>query len=73
VFQINTSGGCWSLDSAISIAVRPTAGGSNNICVGDPVAIVVPNANPGQGSCRAFVTKSLTAEEVAALPDRVRP
>ena len=73
VFQINTSGGCWDLDSALSIAVTPTLGGSDTVCVGDPVQIIVPNAAPGRRTCRAFVTKSLTAEEVAALPDRARP
>lgn len=73
VFQINTSGGCWDLDSALSIAVTPTVGGSDTVCVGDPVHILVPSADPGRRTCRAFVTKSLTAEEVAALPDRARP
>ncbi|MDK2746826.1 MAG: DUF6491 family protein [Brevundimonas sp.] len=73
VFQINTSGGCWDLDSALSIAVTPTLGGSDTVCVGDPVQIIVPNADPGRRTCRAFVAKSLTAEEVAALPDRARP
>ncbi|MBJ7318572.1 MAG: hypothetical protein KJ728_04810 [Alphaproteobacteria bacterium] len=73
VFQINTSGACWDLDSAVSIAVTPTLGGSDTVCVGDPVQILVPNADPGRRTCRAFVTKSLTAEEVAALPDRARP
>lgn len=73
VFQINTSGACWDLDSAVSIAVTPTLGGSDTVCVGDPVQIIVPNADPGRRTCRAFVTKSLTAEEVAALPDRARP
>lgn len=73
VFQINTAGGCWDLDSAISIAVTPTLGGSDTVCVGDPVQVIVPNADPGRRTCRAFVTKSLNAEEVAALPDRARP
>ncbi len=73
VFQINTSGACWDMDSALSIAVTPTLGGSDTVCVGDPVQIIVPNADPSRRSCRAFVAKSLTAEEVAALPDRARP
>jgi hypothetical protein len=73
VFHINTGGGCWDLDSATSIAVLPTGGGSDTVCVGDPVRILVPGASPGHGACRAMVTKSLNAEEVAALPDRVRP
>ena len=73
VFHINTAGGCWDLDSAISIAVLPTGGGSDTVCVGDPVRVLVPNSSPGRGACRAFVTKSLNAEEIAALPDRARP
>jgi len=73
VFHINTSGGCTDLDSAISIAVLPTGGGSDTVCVGDPVRILVPDASMGRGVCRGFVNKSLDAEEIAALPDRVRP
>lgn len=73
VFKIDAAGGCWDMDSALSIAVVPTTGGSDNVCVGDPVRLIVPGSTPGQGTCRAFVTKSLTAEEVAALPDRSRP
>ncbi|MAL57919.1 MAG: hypothetical protein CL682_12385 [Brevundimonas sp.] len=73
VFEINTSGGCWDLDSAISIAITPTAGVSENVCVGDPVNILVPSATPGNRTCRAFITRSLTEAEVEALPDRARP
>jgi Family of unknown function (DUF6491) len=73
VFLINTAGGCHDLDSAISIAVTPTAGGSDNVCVGDSVHVLVPGSSFGPGACRAFVTKSLNAEEVAALPSRARP
>lgn len=73
VFLINTSGGCLDLDSTLSIAIVPTSGGSDNVCVSDPVRIIAPGSSFGSGSCRAFVTKSLTAEEVAALPSRSRP
>lgn len=73
VFLINTSGGCTDLDSALSIAIVPTSGGSDNVCVGDPVRIVAPGSSFGSGACRAFVTKSLTEEDVAALPSRARP
>jgi Family of unknown function (DUF6491) len=73
VFLINTAGGCPDLDSAISIAVTPTVGGSDNVCVGDSVHVIVPGSSFGSGTCRAFVTKSLNAEEVAALPSRARP
>lgn len=73
VFQINTNGACWDLNSAHSLAIVPALGGSNTICVGDMVRIVVPRPLPGQGVCRASVVKSLTAEEAAALPSAVRP
>ena len=73
VFLINTSGGCTDLDSALSIAIVPTSGGSDNVCVGDPVRVVAPGSSFGSGACRAFVTKSLTEEDVAALPSRARP
>jgi len=73
VFHISTNGGCWDLDSANSLAVLPTLGGSNRVCVGDMVRIVVPHPSTGQGVCRATVAKSLTAEQVAALPGSTRP
>lgn len=73
VFLINTSGGCPDLDLATSIAVTPTMGGSDNVCIGDTVHVLVPGSSIGSGACRAFVTKSLNAEEIAALPDRARP
>lgn len=73
VYQIRTSGGCWDMDSALALAVTPALGGSSNICVGDPVNVLVPGGAPGRGVCRGTVSKSLTAEEVAALPSRARP
>ncbi len=73
VFLINTAGGCTDLDSAMSIAVTPTIGGPDNVCVGDTVRVLVPNSSIGSGPCRAFVTKSLNAEQIAALPSRARP
>lgn len=73
VFQISTNGGCWDLDAAYSVAILPPLGGTSTICVGDMVRIVVPNTSPARDSCRATVAKSLTAEEVAALPDGSRP
>ncbi|WAC59181.1 DUF6491 family protein [Brevundimonas sp. SL130] len=73
VFLINTAGGCFDLDSASSIAVTPTIGGSDNICVGDSVRVIVPGSSFGSGACRAFVTKSLNADEITALPSRARP
>lgn len=73
VFHISTNGGCWDLDTAYSVAILPPLGGTNTICVGDMVRIVVPNTSPARGVCRATVAKSLTAEEVAALPDGSRP
>ena len=72
VFLVS-SGGCPDLDSAISIALTPTSGGSDNLCVGDPVRVIVPGSTMGRDACRAFVTKSLSADEVAALPDSARP
>lgn len=73
VFKIDAAAGCWDLDNALSIAVVSTSGGSDNVCVGDPVLLIVPGSTPGQGTCRAFVGQSLTTEEVAALSDRARP
>lgn len=73
VFQINTAGGCWDLDSAITLAITPRFFPSRSVCVGDAVDVIVPMASPGNRRCRALVTKSLTPDEVAALPKRSQP
>lgn len=73
VFLITTTG-CWDMDTALAIAVTPGRGGGGYSCVGDPVDVRVPGgAGAGNGRCRGLVTKSLTAEEAAALPSRSRP
>jgi hypothetical protein len=73
VFQINTLGGCWDLDSAITLAITPRFFPSSSACVGDSVQVIVPMASPGNRRCRALVVKALTPEEVAALPKRSQP
>lgn len=73
VFQISTGGGCWNLDSALALSIQPVLGASSFVCVGDQVHVAVPNGQPADGRCRGLVTKSLTPEEVAALPKNAQP
>lgn len=73
VYQITTTGGCWDMDNALALSITPTLGGSSNVCLNDMVNVVVPGGMPGSGRCRGTVMKSLTAEEIAALPSRSRP
>lgn len=73
VYQITTTGGCWNMDNALALSITPTLGGSSNVCLGDMVNVFVPGGMPGSGRCRGTVTKSLTPDEVAAMPSRSRP
>ncbi|WP_312144672.1 DUF6491 family protein [Brevundimonas sp.] len=74
VFQVSAVGGCWDLDSAVSLAILPRFPTSSiSTCVGDTVEVIVPSGSPGNRRCRALVVKSLTPEEVAALPKRSQP
>lgn len=75
VFQLDSAGSCWDLDSAIRLAIVPDGAGlaGGRVCVGDSVRLVVPGAPADGGSCRARITKRLTEAELAALPTRQRP
>jgi len=74
VFELNTSGGCLELDTAHQLAITadPPLGGTR-ICTGDWARIALPGSAIPDGVCRAMVDRALTAEEVEALPSRVRP
>lgn len=75
VYELDSAGGCWDLDFANQLAIIPDLGGSagSRLCTGDWARIIVPGSQAPGSVCRARVTRKLTAEEVAALPDAQRP
>lgn len=73
VFELQSTGYCRDLDSAVSLGFTPVAGSSERTCVGDPIDINVSVAGASSNRCRARVVRQLSEEEVAALPSRYRP
>lgn len=73
VFELNTSGSCTDLDSTFGIALVPGTGSISRLCTGDWTNVLVRGDTRGTGPCRAQVSRMLSDEEVAALPDRDRP
>lgn len=73
VFQLDTAGACNELDSTFGIALVPGTGSVNRLCTGDWTNVLVRGSTRGTGPCRARVTRMLSEEQVAALPDRDRP
>lgn len=71
VFELQSTGFCRDIDSALSIAIQPLYSAGDRLCTGDDAAILTGGSN--SGPCRVRVVKKLTAEEVAALPSRQRP
>lgn len=72
VFQVN-SAGCLDLARTNAMAITPTIGVSDRLCVGDSARITVLNPSISQGPCAARVERSLTAAEIEALPGNQRP
>lgn len=68
VFELNASGFCRGLDTALSTAIRAQSGAGSRVCVGDWALV-----GAGPEPCRARVTRVLTTEQVEALPSRHRP
>ena len=71
VFKVDAAGYCPDLDHGISLGFQAQPG-SGQICVGDWINIVTHD-RALVGPCRARVEKSLTADEIAALPKGSRP
>lgn len=72
VYQLSAAGACMDLDSANSIALVSVDGGSTQ-CIGDMVTVLAPGALPPTAPCRARIDRQLTADQIAALPARLRP
>ena len=71
VYALSALGPCFGLDSASTLAFAPRMGGSQ-LCLGDSADLLLPSAS-GPGQCSVRVERSLTAEDVEALPSRDRP
>lgn len=71
VYQLQTAGGCTDLQDSYELSIQPELG--SRLCAGDWATIAMPGSARPIARCRVQITKVLSAEEVAALPDRSRP
>lgn len=75
VYEMSAAGGCRDLDFAIRLAIVPDLGGSvgSRLCTGDWARVIVPGSSSAATTCRVRIERKLTADEIAALPERQRP
>lgn len=75
VYRLDAIGGCGDLDFANRLAIVSDLGGagSDRVCSYDTVRVIVPGSTSPASVCRARISRKLTTEEVAALPERQRP
>ena len=67
------AGICQDMDFATALTIRPQSAGKSRLCAGDWANLNVRGMSGVNGPCRVRIVKALSAAEVAALPDRVRP
>lgn len=74
LYRLESLGGCPDLDGAVALSLVPRFGGSDRLCRGDQVQVVINQPSPTfSAPCYARVTGLVTPEELEALPERVRP
>ncbi len=75
VYELSAAGGCSDLDFANQLTITPDSGGATSarLCVGDSARVHAHGSSQTPSACRARVTRKLTDEEIAALPDNQRP
>jgi len=74
VYELNAAGGCRDMDFANRLALLPDGGSiGSRLCTDDWARVVVPGSTSPASVCRVRVTRKLTAEEIAAIPDAHRP
>ena len=76
VFELKGTGGCPDVDFASALSITPVLPvGPQRICVGQQARVQPLRlaASPGAQVCRFDVTRALSSDEAAALPDRNRP
>jgi len=73
VYELELLGACPNLDWTHTIGLR-TRGGSNRVCTGMDVDLVVPqDGRMGKLRCAVRAVRRLSPEEVEALPRGDRP
>jgi hypothetical protein len=73
VYELSTAGACMDITDTMQLAVLPVRG-SSWLCTGERVDLVAPGADRRTAvPCSARIERRMTAEQVAALPDRARP
>ena len=72
VFQVGSSG-CFDLGTTSAMAISPSAGINDRLCVGDSARITILSLSSLPGPCFARIERSLTEAEIEALPGRDRP
>jgi hypothetical protein len=70
-YQLNLLGTCPDIDWTQSIGLESR--GSDWICSGLDVTVIVPRTTIGPQRCQATALHKLTAAEVAALPKKQKP
>lgn len=74
VYEMNAAGGCQDLDFAQRMALIPDGGTvGTRLCTDDWARVVVPGSTSATTVCRVRISRKLTAEQIAALPERHRP
>jgi hypothetical protein len=75
VYELNAAGGCRDLDFANRLAIVPDLGGlaGSRLCTDDWARVVVPGSVSQTSVCRVRISRKLSAQEIAALPDAHRP
>lgn len=73
VIQMKSVGYCRDLETAHVLAISPASGADPRICTGDSAEVATSTAAVSSTSCRVWVERRLTEDQVAALPERLRP
>ncbi|CAM3005022.1 Uncharacterised protein [Brevundimonas diminuta] len=73
IYHAQAAGICQDMDFATALTIRPQSAGKSRLCAGDWANLNVRGMSGVNGPCRVRIVKALSAAEVAALPDRVRP
>ncbi|HEY0102665.1 MAG TPA: DUF6491 family protein [Brevundimonas sp.] len=73
VYELSAAGGCTDLDFAQRVALIPDGIGGSRLCTDDWARVVVPGSTSANTVCRVRLSRQLTPEQVAAIPERQRP
>ncbi len=71
VFEVTLFAGCRDLGTGMTLRITPQIQWMRNLCVGDRAILTRPTS-PNR-SCAGRVARSLTPEQVQALPSRLQP